>query len=67
MNEYVFYTIEGETTAPNKEVEVNNCQLLGFSRGRDKTSALKTLLKDNTWIEKSGFSVYEIVGVQVLR
>lgn len=67
MNEYVFYTIEGETTAPKKEVIVNNCQLLGFSRGRDKTSALNTLLKENTWIEEAGFSVSEIVGLQVLR
>lgn len=65
MKKYIFYTAEGVTTAPNIEVEVNNCQLLGFSEGINKTSALIKLLNENPWIEDSGFRLSEIVGVQV--
>lgn len=30
MNEYIFYTAEGISLAPNQNVEIDNCQVLGF-------------------------------------
>lgn len=67
MNDYIFYTIEGTTTAPNESIEVNNCQLLGFSKGFDKKRALKNLLSYNPWISEAGYNVAEIIGVKVVQ
>lgn len=67
MNEYVFYTTEGETIPPNAYVTVNNCQILGFAKGVDKQCALKTLLIDNKWIEDCGYNTDEIKCVQIVR
>lgn len=50
MNEYAFYTNEGEPIPPNSYETVNNCQILGFAKGIDKRFALKSLLIDNKWI-----------------
>ena len=33
MNEYIIYTAEGYTIAPNENVEVENCQMLGCTYG----------------------------------
>lgn len=67
MIEYLFYTIEGSTIAPNEWYEVENCQLLGFAEGENKESALKTLLSENPWIQEAGFDVSQIISVKVLR
>lgn len=66
MSDYMFYTMEGETIAPNELVDVNNCQLLGFSKGSDKKMALEKLLCDNPWIYKAGYNITEIIGIKVL-
>jgi len=34
LNEYIIYTTEGYTTAPNENLEVENCQVLGHARGK---------------------------------
>lgn len=38
MNEYIIYTTEGHTIAPNENVEVENCQVLGCATGIDSVS-----------------------------
>lgn len=57
MNEYIFYTPEGHTDAPNDKVEVENCQLLGMAEGKDVSEAKKNLLLDNPWISEAGFDL----------
>jgi len=54
MTEYIFYTTEGFTLAPDGE-NIENCQLLGRAYGKDKHQALENLIKENPWIEKRGF------------
>ena len=66
MNEYLFYTTEGFTIAPNTEEEVDNCQILGFVKARSLAEAKNLLLQDNPWIVKAGFSVSEILVKQVV-
>lgn len=66
-SEYMFYTAEGTTWAPNKEVSVNNCQILGFVEAKNLNEAKKILLRDNPWIETSGFSMGEMMVKQILN
>ena len=42
MTEYIFYTTEGFTQAPDGE-DIENCQLLGRAYGKDKHDALSNL------------------------
>lgn len=56
MNEYIFYTTEGYTTAPNEDFEVENCQLMGIASGETEKEALATLLAENPWISPAGFN-----------
>ena len=65
MNEYIFYTPQGNTTAPNEEFSVENCQILGTAFGADATEAQKHLLSDNPWIAKAGFSPSEFIVRQI--
>lgn len=60
MKEYIFYTAEGITKAPDGE-NIENCQLLGRAYGNDNHDALSNLLKENPWIEKRGVSPYEAI------
>ena len=55
MNEYIFYTTEGYTIAPNEEIQLDNCQVLGVAKGINRSEAQVNLLKENTWIVKAGF------------
>lgn len=66
MRNFIFYTIEGKTIAPNEDYDINNCQVLGFAEGRDSSAALSNLLIDNPWIIKAGFNQYEIIWREVL-
>lgn len=66
MNEYLFYTTEGQTEAPNENYEVENCQMLGRAKGCDATDALNRLLKENSWILEAGFNPTEFVITQLL-
>lgn len=66
MNEYIFYTPEGYTTAPNEDVEVEICQMLGTAKGKDEHEAKKTLLKENPWIIKAGFNPSEFMIRQLV-
>lgn len=66
MNEYIIYTTEGHTTAPNENLEVENCQILGRARGNNPNEAKDNLQKDNPWIAEAGFDSSEFVVVQLL-
>lgn len=56
MNEYIFYTTEGQTIAPKEEYEVKNYQMLGVVSGKDAHEVKENLLKSNPWISEAGFS-----------
>ena len=60
MTEYIFYTTEGFTQAPDGE-DIENSQLLGRAYGNDKHDALSNLLKENPWIKERGFELYEVI------
>ena len=64
MTEYIFYTTEGFTQAPDGE-DIENCQLLGHAYGNDEHDALLNLLKENLWIEQRGFSPNEAIGKEL--
>ena len=66
MNEYIFYTAEGHTTAPNESVEVENCQVLGTAKGKNENEAKQNLLKENPWIAVAGFNSSEFLHRQIL-
>lgn len=66
MKEYIFYTAEGYTSAPNENVEVENCQVLGTIKGRNIEEAKLELLKSNPWITEAGFSPSEFVVLQIM-
>ena len=65
MNEYIIFTTEGYTTAPNESVEVENCQVLGFAFGHDADEAQDNLLKENPWIIEAGFDKSEFIIKQL--
>ena len=66
MNEYIIYTTEGYTIAPNEDVEVENCQVLGRTHGNSPKEAIGNLLKDNPWIVEAGFNKTEFVVEQLM-
>lgn len=66
MNEYIFFTSEGTTYPPIEGKEVDNCQLLGRAKGNTSEEAKSNLLKDNPWIEETGFDSDCIMAEQIL-
>lgn len=65
MSEYLFYTTEGFTQDPNGN-DVENCQVLGRTFGRNEDEAKCNLLKENPWIEKAGFDATALIVKQLL-
>ncbi len=66
MNEYIFYTTEGHTDAPNDSIEVENCQVLGMVKGNNESEAQEQLLNENPWITEAGFDPAEFLVRQIL-
>ena len=66
MNQYMFFTAEGTTYPPVEGKDVDNCQLLGRANGRTSEEAKSNLLKENPWIEESGFNSDCIIAEQIL-
>ena len=64
MTEYIFYTTEGFTQAPDGE-DIENCQLLGRAYGKDKHDALSNLLNENPWIKERGFEPSEAISQEL--
>lgn len=66
MNKYIFFTTEGTTYPPIEGKEVDNCQLLGRAYGQTPEEAKSNLLKDNPWIEETGFDSDCFIVEQIL-
>lgn len=66
MNEYIIFTTEGHTIAPNENIEVENCQMLGRVRGNNPKEAKDNVLKENPWITEAGFNSSEFIIEQLL-
>lgn len=66
MNEYIFYTHEGITYSPEGNNLVENCQLLGRAQAFSVDEAKKVLYRDNSWIQKAGFTIGECFQDQVI-
>ena len=65
MNEYLFFTTEGTTIAPNANIEVENCQLLGRVCAPCVDKARIILLEENPWIEEAGFLTGDFIQAQI--
>lgn len=63
---YVFISTEGYTYQPDSvsiEPDIENCQVIGFSKGRDIDDAFENLLQENIYLIKTTFN--EIVGYEL--
>ena len=56
MKEFIIYTLQGTTNAPNLDVEVENCQVLGIIQADSAGDAINKLFEKNKWISESGFT-----------
>lgn len=65
MNEYLIYTLGGFCQTPNGDY-IDNCQVLGRAKGKDKAEAIKNLLSENPWIIDSGYERENFVIVQIV-
>ena len=61
MKEFIFYTTEGYTTAPDGHSNVENCQILGITSGCDSKNALHRLLQDSPWIVDLEYNIDNII------
>lgn len=67
MKKYIFITSEGNTTAPNENIEINNMQVIGIVENvENENDALIKLLKENLWIIDAEFNVAEFIAYQIL-
>lgn len=58
MNNYIVITTEGFTFQPNSEKsvpDIENCQVIGFSYGKDSKEAFENLLIENTYLLETSF------------
>ena len=54
MKKFMFYTMDGYTQDTELN-ETNNCQLLGFSNGKDVNDAYNNLVKENFYMLKHNY------------
>lgn len=67
MKKYIILTPEGQTIAPNTEVEVENLQVLGFVEGvKDEDEAIIRLLQENPWIIDAEYNAAEFIVYELL-
>lgn len=66
MKKYIIYTTEGNTIAPNEDVEIENSQVLGIIEGINEKDAKEKLILENLWIHKAGFHPSNWIIRQVL-
>lgn len=72
MKQYIFLSCEGTTYAPwnintDEAAEIENCQMLGKAQGKDQQQAKQNLLKENSWIDETGFDPEEIFGYELAK
>ena len=51
---YIFYTREG-FAEDNQHRSIENCQILGWSKGKTSQEAFKNLVKENKYLEEMDF------------
>jgi len=66
MNSYIFITQEGSTYQPDSDVselEIENCQVVGFAKGNNANEAMKNLVKSNEHLLNSNFK--ELICIEM--
>lgn len=63
--QYLFYTTEGFTQAPDG-VEIDNCQILAFIDAEEERQAWQKFKVENAWMEGRGFSLQGVVCRELL-
>lgn len=67
MKKFIIVTPEGNTIAPNKEILVNNMQVLGIVENvNDENEAVVRLLKENDWIIDAEYNIAEFILYELL-
>ena len=67
MKKYIFISREGQTIAPDVEVEVNLKQVIGIIEDvNTEDEALRKLLNDKPWIWQAGYNVDEFEVFEVV-
>lgn len=66
MNEYIVYTTEGYTSGPDSNVDIENCQVLGFAEGLSEEDAINNLFEQNEWLPKVGFTTGNAIARPLL-
>ena len=58
MKSYIFITAEGYTFQPEStsiEPDIENCQVVGFAKGKDPQQAFQNLIKENSNLLETTF------------
>ena len=58
MKSYIFITAEGYTFQPEStsiEPDIENCQVVGFSKGMDEDQAFDNMIKENRYLLETSF------------
>lgn len=55
MNTYVVYTTEGSTSGPNTDIDIENCQILGFIDEISEIRAIEKLFDQNRLFKLAAF------------
>lgn len=66
MKMYIFITNEGYTFTPNsesQEPDIENCQVIGFGRGKDAQEAFKDIITSQEYLMKTNFD--KIIGLEL--
>ena len=66
VRNFIFYTKEGFTFQPNPESDmsdVENCQILGWGKGRTSTEAFDDFKKESLWLKNLRFK--KVTGVEL--
>ena len=66
MKSFIFITSEGYTYQPGSESaepDIENCQVIGFSKGEDQEDAFRNLVLENEYLLDTNFN--EIIGFEL--
>jgi hypothetical protein len=66
MAQYIFYTHDSFSTAPNGE-NIKNLKILGIEKGNSKENAVQNLLDNNKWIEVNDFNEDNIKCLAIMK
>lgn len=64
MKDFIIYTTQGTTNAPNLDVDIDNCQVLGIVKATTGSDAINKLFK-NEWIQNAEFTKDKVVVKQL--